>query len=287
MNIKKKIISPLLGMLKGIGKKGRRPSIRVTRRYPRLQPGLARVPVLNDPKTIRKLIGVLALGFILVACSPQPGGPGIPNTGGEVGGHAELVEALEGLGSSVEESGEVDQPFFDVDARMIQVDGQTVEVFEFPDEASRETASGTIEPNASSIGTMIPEWVDVPHIWARGRIIVLYVGQDQSVIDRLTSVLGQPIATGNAAVGSPPAVEPEAVLAAINSFAQAQGIDINQVQVISFEQAEWQDSCLGLGRADESCAQVITPGFKVVLEVDGVQYEVRTDETGANVRISQ
>jgi hypothetical protein len=287
MNLKKKIFTPLLGMLNRFSKKGKRPSIRVTRRYPKLQPGLARVPVENGSKTFRKFIGVLALSLVLVACSPQASGPEIPDTGTEVGGRAELVEALEGLGSTVEETGEVDQPFFDVDARMLQVDGQTIEVFEFPDEAARETASGTIEPNASMIGTMIPEWVDVPHFWARGRLIVLFVGQDQTVIDRLTSVLGQPVATGQSAVGSPPAVDPEAVLSAVNNLAQSVGVDVNQVQVINSEQVEWPDACLGLPQGDESCAQVITPGFRVLLEINGVQYEVRTDQTVANVRLGQ
>ena len=287
MNMKKKILSPLLGMLNRFNRKGKRPAIRVPRRYPGLQPKMAPVPVANSSKTLRKFIGVLALSLILVACSPQTGGPEIPDTGTEIGGRAELVEALQALGSTVEEVGEVDQPFFDVDARILQVDGQTVEVFEFSDEAAREAAAGTIEPNASMIGSIIPEWVDVPHFWSEGRVIVLYVGQDQTVIDRLTRILGQPIATGQPAVGSPPVVEPDAVLSAVNSLAQSLGVDVNQVQVVNFEQVEWPDACLGLPQGDEACAQVITPGFLVVVEVNGVQYEVRTDETGTNVRLVQ
>jgi hypothetical protein len=287
MSLKKKIYSPLLGLLNRFNKKAKRPTIRVTRRYPKLQPGLAQVPVVNGSKTMRKFVGVLLLGLVLVACSPQTGGPSIPDTGAEIGGRAELVGALEALGSTVEEAGEVDQPFFDVDAGIVQVDGQNVEVFEFPDEAARETAAGTIEPNASMIGSMIPEWVDVPHFWSAGRLIVLYVGQDQTVIDRLTSVLGQPIATGQSAVGPPPVVEPEAVLAAVNSLAQSLGVDVSQIQVVNFEQVEWPDACLGLPQTDETCAQVLTPGFRVVLDVAGVQYEVRTDETGTNVRLTQ
>lgn len=287
MSLKKKMLSPLLGILNRFSKKRKRPTIRVSRGYPKFQPKLARVPVTNNSKTISKMVGVLALGLILAACSPQPGGPSIPDTGSEIGGQAELVEALEGLGSSVEGTGEVDQPFFDVDARTIEVDGQTVQVFEFPDEASRETASGTIDPNASMIGSMIPEWVDVPHFWTEGRLIVLYVGQDQTVIGRLTSVLGQPIATGQPAVGSPPTVEPEAVLAVINNLSQSLGVGADQVQVVSFEQVEWPDACLGLPQGDEACAQVVTPGFQVILEVNGVQYEVRTDQTGTNIRLNQ
>jgi len=274
-----------MGLLGRIRKKTRRPSIRINSGFPKAEPALAPIPVPSGSKTLRKFIGVLAISFILVSCSPGAGGPELPETGAEIGGRTELVQALESLGSTVEEAGAVDEPFFDVDATNLTVDGQNVQVFEFPDEASRETAADTINPSASQIGEIIPEWVDVPRFWSTGRVIVLYVGQDQTLIDRLTSVLGQPVATGVSAVGGPPAVQPEAVLAAVDSMAQSAGVDVNQVQVINFEQVEWADACLELPQADEVCAQVITPGFLVNLEFNGVQYEVRTDETGANVRV--
>jgi hypothetical protein len=54
--------------------------------------------------------------------------------------------------------------------------------------------------------------------------------------------------------------------------------------VVSFEQTDWQDACLGLGGPEESCAQVVVPGFRVVLEVNGQQYEIRTDQTGEVIR---
>jgi hypothetical protein len=285
--MKKKILSPLLGLLKKFTKKGMRPTIRVSRRLLKAQPALAPIPVSNNSKTLRKFIAVLALSLILVACSPQASGPELPETGIDVGGRTELVDALQALGSDVQEAGAVDDPFFNVDARNLQVDGQNVQVFEFPDEASRQTAADTIHPSASQIGTIIPEWIDVPRFWSSGRVIVLYVGQDQTVIDRLSSVLGQPVATGASAVGGPPAVEPEAILAAVNSLAQSVGVDVNQIQVVTFEQVEWPDACLGLPQPDEVCAQVVTPGFLVVLEVNGAQYEVRTDQTGAIVRLNQ
>jgi hypothetical protein len=54
--------------------------------------------------------------------------------------------------------------------------------------------------------------------------------------------------------------------------------------VITLEQREWSDSCLELGQANESCALVVTPGFLVVLEVNGQQFEFHTDQTGTNIR---
>jgi hypothetical protein len=50
------------------------------------------------------------------------------------------------------------------------------------------------------------------------------------------------------------------------------------------EATEWSDSCLGLARPDEMCAEVITPGWISILEADGKIYEFHTDSSGVNIR---
>lgn len=82
------------------------------------------------------------------------------------------------------------------------------------------------------------------------------------------------------------ALPAEAVLNARQWLAMQLNMAVEQVQIIEAEQAEWTDSCLGLGRPDESCLQVITPGWRVVLEVNGQRYEVRTDRTGSVIRVA-
>lgn len=90
-------------------------------------------------------------------------------------------------------------------------------------------------------------------------------------------------AAGEAPVGDelPPAVE-----AARAALANELGIDLAAVELVSFEQREWSDSCLGLGGPAEICAAVITPGWEVMLMAEGEQYEVRTDFEGEQVRIA-
>ena len=58
------------------------------------------------------------------------------------------------------------------------------------------------------------------------------------------------------------------------------------VQVVSVTPTEWPDACLGAGEQDEVCAEVITPGYEVVLRLNETQYTYRTDQTGANVRFA-
>ena len=84
-----------------------------------------------------------------------------------------------------------------------------------------------------------------------------------------------------------PEVPAAAVLEAQNWVATQLNTAVEQVELISVEQTEWTDSCLGLGQANESCAQVITPGWRAVFVVNGQEYEVRTDETGSVIRSAQ
>lgn len=63
-------------------------------------------------------------------------------------------------------------------------------------------------------------------------------------------------------------------------------IDPATIQVVSVEKVEWSDGCLGLGQANESCIAVITPGYKITLNVAGQEYVIHTDEGGSQVRVA-
>jgi hypothetical protein len=77
---------------------------------------------------------------------------------------------------------------------------------------------------------------------------------------------------------------PPAVVAAEKALSQSQDIPLDRITVVSYESRDWPDGCLGLGKPNEGCIQVITPGYRVVLEAEGRQYVYRTDETGRTVR---
>lgn len=79
---------------------------------------------------------------------------------------------------------------------------------------------------------------------------------------------------------------PQVVLDAQQWLTTQLNLAAESARIIEFEQAEWTDSCLGLGRLNESCLQAITPGWRAVFEVNGVTYEVRTDETGSVFRLA-
>lgn len=88
-----------------------------------------------------------------------------------------------------------------------------------------------------------------------------------------------PPGDGVPAVAFPAAAEQARVAAAT-----ALSAPLISVAIVSAEPEEWPDACLGLPEPLEVCAQMITPGYRVVLQADGQQLVYHTDEMGANVR---
>lgn len=76
-----------------------------------------------------------------------------------------------------------------------------------------------------------------------------------------------------------------AVAAARQSLAKNLGVNISQVKLQSAKPVDWPDSCLGLAQPDQACAEVITPGYRIVFIVAENQYEVHTDQSGVAVGI--
>ena len=66
-------------------------------------------------------------------------------------------------------------------------------------------------------------------------------------------------------------IDSDAVVEKVKSIA-VEGLEVssvNDIKVISVEAMEWSDSCLGAATEDAICAQVITPGYRIVVGADG------------------
>jgi len=70
---------------------------------------------------------------------------------------------------------------------------------------------------------------------------------------------------------------------AIQTLAQRLDLDPAQISVIAVEAIDWPDACLGIHLPERMCAMVVTPGYKIILEAQGKQYEFHTDKTGATI----
>ena len=253
---------------------------------------------MNALLSLRKTIVYPIFGALLLALTAwgQPGmalagiGPGgSPLSAGiqvaqtsQIGGYAELLAALQAAGATVTSGGDIDQPFIPVKGHLITINGADVQVFEFQDDATRQQVSDAISQAQNSIDTSLPSGTDMPNFWANGRLIVLYIGQDQATINILTKILGNTITQ----VPSPSTAEPPspAALVAQKRLATALGVSANQVQLMSAEQVQWPNTCLGLAQSGQACAAMVTPGWRLVFDVNGQNYEVRTNATASIVR---
>ena len=75
----------------------------------------------------------------------------------------------------------------------------------------------------------------------------------------------------------------QATLMARTEVSRSIGVPVDQVTVERAEMVQWNDSSLGCREANKVYAQVITPGFRVVMNAGGQRREVHTDMTGRAV----
>ncbi len=103
----------------------------------------------------------------------------------------DLIEALLAAGTDVKVTGEVvNQPFLSVDGTIILVNEERVQVMEYRDADVLDADAAHISPDGSSTGTTMVLWVAPPHFFRADATIVLYVGENPTVIEALTSVVG-------------------------------------------------------------------------------------------------
>ena len=72
--------------------------------------------------------------------------------------------------------------------------------------------------------------------------------------------------------------------AAITALSANLGLPADKITLVSTEAVDWPDGCLGVYEDGLVCAEVITPGFRVILEANGKQVEYRTNEDGTQIR---
>ena len=70
---------------------------------------------------------------------------------------------------------------------------------------------------------------------------------------------------------------------AMKQLATNLGISEKDVRLVSSSVVEWPDSCLGTALQGVMCSQVVTPGFLVVLEARGRQYEYHTGQNASSI----
>ncbi|HEX3723534.1 MAG TPA: hypothetical protein VHV31_12135 [Nitrolancea sp.] len=100
-----------------------------------------------------------------------------------------LVKQLQNAGLTVTVQGVAHVAQLSVSGQTLSVDGETVEVFAYPDEWSAETDAAKIVPTGDDANTDISDWIDTPHLFRNDRLLVLQVGGSVSLDSTLSDLL--------------------------------------------------------------------------------------------------
>jgi hypothetical protein len=140
-------------------------------------------------KFYRSVMAYLLLTLILAACGGQP-------ASAQGYGTAEFLEELRAKGAEAETGESVEQPFFSVIGTFVNWNGESIQVFEYASAETMESDAVLVDASGSSIGTSMVSWMGTPHFYKKGRILVLYVGDNAETLTLLESVLGSQFAGG-------------------------------------------------------------------------------------------
>jgi len=80
---------------------------------------------------------------------------------------------------------------------------------------------------------------------------------------------------------------PGAAIYARDMLAQVLHVPVIDVRVVSITYMDWESPCLGIPYPDVLCIQMITSGYRVVLETNGQQYVYHTNEFGTDIRLAE
>lgn len=111
--------------------------------------------------------------------------------------YVQLVKRLRANGANAKLTAErVRQPFFSIPGRIININDEGVQVFKFANASAAEAQAKGVAPDGMTIGTSKPAWMAPPHFFKSGKLIVLYVGANQSILQVLQTTLGSQFAGG-------------------------------------------------------------------------------------------
>ena len=150
------------------------------------------IKVLVKNRYLISIIAILTLIAYSIGCAADSG---------TVTDYASLIDNLRKAGAVVEPRGEVAPDFLSAKRRVITVNNSNVQVWEYENVSMAETEAALVSPDGSSVrrpGVITGvdywisgvDWIAPPHFYKAGKLIVLYVGESEAVIDALESVLG-------------------------------------------------------------------------------------------------
>ncbi|MEO5635018.1 MAG: hypothetical protein ABIR14_00290 [Candidatus Paceibacterota bacterium] len=115
-------------------------------------------------------------------------------------------------------------------------------------------------------------------------ILLAYLAVKTYNSREVTQPLGSnpPNSAENAPVGSIHNLPvPEAVSKSRSALATRLSIPESKILILEALDKDWPDACLGIKKPGTMCAQVITPGYNILMQANGKEYRYRTNLSGS------
>jgi len=133
--------------------------------------------------------------IITAACDTGPSATPPSSHGGPVRDQPSLIDALRASGLTVNPVVKVQQPVLSGTGDTVQVNSETIQVYEYSDAKAAQDDASKVQPNGTVPGVSVT-WPGQPHFYRKERIVVIYPGTDQKVLTALEAALGKPFAVG-------------------------------------------------------------------------------------------
>jgi hypothetical protein len=140
-------------------------------------------------RSLLPLMVLLITALVLAACGGQA-------ASADGYGTQEFLGELREQGVAAEQGDSIEQAFFSVIGTNVNINGEGVQVFEYDSAETMESDAVLVDASGSPIGTTMVTWMATPHFYKKGRILVLYVGDNAGTLEVLESVLGPQFAGG-------------------------------------------------------------------------------------------
>ena len=150
----------------------------------------------------KKLAGIMVGCVIVIAAIATP--LATPISPKIVKDYSSFLDYLHDSGAFIRDEGERGRGlFYDGEYRIVEVDGIPIQVYEYANAKAMEAEASCVSPDGFSItkdwgdskaSSILVNWIGTPHFYKAGRIIVIYIGDNYSLISLLQNCLGKQFA---------------------------------------------------------------------------------------------
>ncbi len=77
---------------------------------------------------------------------------------------------------------------------MLKIGGEDIQVFRYSHAAAADAEAAQVSRDGNAVGTSKLHWIGSPHFYKKGKLLVLYVGDNITVLKALDAVLGRQFA---------------------------------------------------------------------------------------------